>query len=230
MDEQLAAAQALRYADELKQLYAQEREQRQLAEEAASQLASSYAATVRSLAAALELRGNTYRGHAERVTTLALGLAERVAPDLASEPQLEYGFLLHDIGQIALPDAILCKPGALDAVELEELREHPRLGERIVAQVPHLRGVARDVVAAHHERWDGTGYPRRLVGPRIPLAARIFSVADAFDAMTTDRPYRDALPAEIALTEIAQQAGRQFDPGIARAFVETYASRATAVA
>jgi len=219
MDEQLAVAQTLKYAQELRLLYTQERTQRQNAEDALARLNESYSATVRALAKALELRDDQTGGHAERVTTLAMQLAERIAPELTTDPQLEFGFLLHDVGKIGIPDAILLKPGPLTKVEMEEMRYHPVLGERIVAGVPYLNGVARQVIAAHHERWDGTGYPRAFAGTRIPLAARIFSVIDAFDAMTSDRPYREALPVDAGLSEIAAGAGTQFDPEVAEAFL-----------
>jgi HD-GYP domain-containing protein (c-di-GMP phosphodiesterase class II) len=154
------------------------------------------------------------------VTTLALLLAAEVAPELTADPELEYGFLLHDLGKIGVPDAILMKPGPLTRREMEEMRYHPILGEKIVAGIPYLNGVARQVVAAHHERWDGGGYPRGLAGPRIPLSARIFAVADAFDAMTNDRPYRKALTFQISVSEIVQGSGTQFDPALVDAFVE----------
>ena len=132
------------------------------------------------------------------MTQLALLLAEQIAPELALDPQLAYGFRLHDIGMIGVSNATLLKPGTLTPAELDEIREHPWLGERIVAPVPALGGLTRQVIACHHERWDGSGYPRGLRGTEIPLAARIFAVVDAFDAMTNDQPYRDALPIEEA--------------------------------
>src|SRR5581483_3961615 len=142
---------------------------------------------VEALVRALEL--HDYRrglfgeneGHGIRVTRLALRLAERVAPELAADPRLEYGFRLHDIGMIGVSDSILSKRGSLTQDELDEVREHPLLGERIVASVSCLRGIARQVIGAHHERWNGSGYPRRLEAERIPLAARIFALADVFD-------------------------------------------------
>jgi ribonuclease P protein subunit RPR2 len=220
VDEKLAIAQSLKYAEELQQLYVREREQRTKVEQVAAQLADSYATTVRALATALELRDDGTGAHAERVTTLALLLAAEVAPELTADPELEYGFLLHDLGKIGVPDAILLKPGPLTRREMEEMRYHPILGEKIVAGIPYLNGVARQVVAAHHERWDGGGYPRGLAGPRIPLGARIFAVADAFDAMTNDRPYRKALTFQVSVSEIVQGAGTQFDPALVDAFVE----------
>lgn len=214
-----AAAQALRYAEELGELHRSEREQRRRAEAALAQLQDSYGMTVRALAAALELRDDVTGGHAERVTRLALALAERVAPDLATDPQLEYGFLLHDVGKIGVPDAVLQKPGQLNADERRLIERHPQHGAQILREVPYLDGVAFDVVIAHHERWDGGGYPLGLCGTGIPLAARIFALADAFDAMTNDRPYRAALPRADALAELERCAGVQFDPGLACAFV-----------
>ncbi len=218
MDKELAEAQALKYAEELRYLFRQERSQRREAERALEQLNDSYATTVRALAAALELRDDATGSHAERVTRLALELARVVDPDLIADPELEYGFLLHDLGKIGVPDGILLKPGPLTAHEQEIMRDHPILGERIVARVPYLRGTARQIVAAHHERWDGTGYPRRLQGSQIPAGARIFSVADAFDAMTNDRPYRAAMKLESALEELKRCAGTQFEPRVVEAF------------
>jgi ribonuclease P protein subunit RPR2 len=228
MDKELAVAQALKYADELRELHAAEREQRRSIEEALQRLEISYATTVRALAAALELRDDVTGGHAERVTSLALDLTRRVDPELVAEPQLEYGYLLHDIGKIGIPDAILRKPGPLDPEELERMRFHPVLGERLLRQIPHLDGLARDVVACHHERWDGRGYPLGLTGTSIPLAARIFAIADAFDAMTNDRPYRRARSVGDALDEIVRNAGAQFEPELTEVFAAMLDERAPA--
>jgi HD-GYP domain-containing protein (c-di-GMP phosphodiesterase class II) len=225
MDEQLAVAQALKYAQELRQLHASERAQRRIVEDALERLEISYATTVRALAAALELRDDETGGHAERVTTLALELTARLDPALATEPQLEYGFLLHDIGKIGIPDAILRKPGPLDPEEVEQMRFHPVLGERVLEKIPYLSGLARDVVACHHERWGGAGYPAGLEGTDIPIAARIFALADSFDAMTSDRPYRRALPVADAIDEIVRSSGSQFEPELAEAFVELVRER-----
>jgi len=182
-------------------------------------LQDSYRTTVHALAAALELRDDQTGAHATRVTELAMELTRRVAPELADDPELEYGFLLHDIGKIGVPDGILLKPGPLDDQERGRMQTHVTLGEHILADIPFLNGVARQIAVAHHERWDGTGYPNRLSGEEIPLAARIFSIIDSFDAMTSDRPYRSAQPVESALTEIRRQAGTQFDPTLAEVFV-----------
>jgi len=219
MEAELALAQSLKYAEELRTLYVRERDSRRAAEEALLELERACAATVRALAAALELRDDATGAHAERVTAVALRLALKVAPELAAEPQLEHAFLLHDIGKIGIPDSILLKPGPLTPQERRTMEQHPLLGERIVARVPGLGEQIGQVVVAHHEHWDGSGYPQRLAGEAIPLAARIFAVADAFDAMTSDRPYRAALGVEHALAEIGRCAGTQFDPGVVEALV-----------
>lgn len=179
----------------------------------------NYELTVEALAAALELRDDETGGHARRVTRYALELTRVVDPALAQEPELRYGFLLHDIGKIGVPDSILLKPGPLSPDERKRLEEHITLGEHLVSGIPFLAHLAREVIAYHHERWDGLGYVRGLRGDEIPLSARIFAVADSFDAMTSDRPYRAALPVEQALTEIGGMAGSQFDPLVVQAFV-----------
>jgi HD-GYP domain-containing protein (c-di-GMP phosphodiesterase class II) len=186
----------------------------------------SVAATVEALARALELhdyrrgRFGETSTHTARVTQLALRLTEDIAPELVLDPQLAYGFRLHDIGMIGVSNATLLKPGALTPAEIDEIREHPWLGERIVAPVPALGGLTRQVIACHHERWDGSGYPRGLRGIEIPLAARIFAVVDAFDAMTNDQPYRDALSVGEAQLEISQKAGLDFDPDVVGSFTQ----------
>lgn len=186
-------------------------------------LHDSYRVTVRALAAALELRDDETGAHASRVTELALRLTRRVAPEIADDPELEYGFLLHDIGKIGVPDAILLKPDRLDAHELGRIQRHVTVGRQILADIPYLRGTAAEVASAHHERWDGTGYPNGLRGEEIPLSARIFSVVDTFDAITNDRPYRRAQPISYAIDEIRKGSGTQFDPAIVKAFVELIA-------
>jgi HD-GYP domain-containing protein (c-di-GMP phosphodiesterase class II) len=193
---------------------------------ATTQAEAQGAEIVEALARALELHDDR-RGlfaetesHAVRVTQLALQLAERVVPELASDPRLEYGFRLHDIGMIGVSNDILSKPGGLTRDELAEVREHPLLGERIVAPVSCLSGIARQVIGAHHERWNGSGYPRRLEGERIPLPARIFAVADVYDSMTSEQPWRNALAPDVALAEIERNAGTLFDPELVPVFFE----------
>src|SRR3954470_1786124 len=189
------------------------------------QSVQSAAATVEALARALELhdygrgRFGETAAHTTRVTQLALVLAEAVATELILDPQLAHGFRLHDIGMIGVTDSTLTKQGPLSPAELDEIREHPWLGERIVAPVPALGETARHVIASHHEQWDGLGYPRGLRGLEIPLAARVFAVAGAVDPMTHDQPYRAALTVEVARDEIGTGAGRRFDPDVVETFL-----------
>jgi ribonuclease P protein subunit RPR2 len=171
------------------------------------------------LAAALELRDDETGQHTHRVMSLGMALAEVVSPELAADPQLKYGFLLHDIGKIGVPDAILLKPNSLDLGEVRLMEQHTVLGAQLVKNSPFLNGVAHDVIAFHHERWDGGGYPWGLGGEDIPLAARVFAVVDSFDAMTSQRPYRDPVPVDDALVEIEREAGGQFDPAVVAHFV-----------
>ena len=175
--------------------------------------------TVEALAAALELRDDETGQHTRRVTDLALALTRAIDPTLASERDLRYGFLLHDIGKIGIPDAILLKRGPLTKRETRMLQMHTTLGEHLLAFVPFVSDLAHDVVAYHHERWDGSGYPWGISGEAIPLAARIFAVADAFDAITSDRPYRRARAVSTAIDEIERGAGSQFDPTVVWVFV-----------
>jgi HD-GYP domain-containing protein (c-di-GMP phosphodiesterase class II) len=228
VDEQLAIAQALKYAEELRDLYKAEREQRRAAEQALAHLEDSYRRSVQALAAALELRDDQTGGHATRVTRLALDLTRLVAPELVDDPQLEFGFLLHDVGKIGIRDAVLLKPGPLEPREWEEMRNHTLFGERVLEGIPYLSGAASEIVAAHHERWDGSGYPKGLRGEEIPLPARIFAIVDAYDAMTSDRPYRRAMSVADALAELERCAGSQFDPQLVRAFTSLVGRSQTA--
>ena len=133
---------------------------------------------------------------------------------------MRFGYLLHDIGKIGIPDRILLKPAALTREEMRIMQTHTVLGEHLISALPHLQGVAPEVIVHHYERWDGTGYPWGIAGDAIPLAARIFAVADAFDALTSDRPYRRAVSEEDALAEIRRHSGTQFDPAVVRALLE----------
>jgi cyclic di-GMP phosphodiesterase len=175
-------------------------------------LERAYRQTLEALADALESRDFGTSAHSRRVTSYATRLALELEPSLVDDPSLEWGFLLHDVGKIGIPDYILLKPGPLDQEERAYVERHTVIGERLVAHVPLLQGEGIRVVRSHHERWDGQGYPDGLAGADTPISARIFAVADALDAMTDDRPYRDPLPWEEALAEIGRGRGRQFDP------------------
>jgi response regulator RpfG family c-di-GMP phosphodiesterase len=205
--------QLLLYARDLRHLLEIERGQRMLVQNA-------YKETVAALASALESKDTGTRAHSQRVQHYALELARAVSPDLIDDPSAEYGFLLHDVGKIGIPDRILQKPGPLNEGEKRLMRTHTLLGEQMLGGVAFLRGEGLRIVRSHHERWDGDGYPDELSGTDIPLAARIFAVADALDAMTSDRPYRSALSWRAAGKEVVAQSGAQFDPGVVRAFVE----------
>jgi HD-GYP domain-containing protein (c-di-GMP phosphodiesterase class II) len=197
------------------QLDARERE----AEQRERELRRSYEATVRALAGAVEAR-DAYTGkHAERVAAYGLEIARAHGMSGADAADIEFGFLLHDIGKVAISDAILHKPGRLTHHEREQMRRHPVIGEEIVRGIDFL-GDARQIVRSHHERWDGAGYPDGLAGERIPLPARVFAVADTLDALTSDRPYRAAASFEQARAVIEAEAGAQFDPDVARTFAE----------
>jgi ribonuclease P protein subunit RPR2 len=139
---------------------------------------------------------------------------------MLEQPGLEYGFILHDVGKIGIPDKVLMKPGPLTEAERRLIESHTVLGEQMVGEAALLRGEGARVVRSHHERWDGSGYPDRLSNDDIPIGARIFSIADALDAMTSDRPYRPAGSWDDAAAEIVRRAGSQFDPELVDVFRE----------
>ena len=180
-------------------------------------LGDAYRSTLKSLTAALETRDLETHGHSERVVAFSLRLGRELKLGEEQLRSLEFGSLLHDIGKIGVPDAVLRKPAALDEAEWFEMRKHPGHGQQILSGIKFLEGAAR-VVAQHHEKWDGTGYPLGLRGEQIDLNARIFAVADAFDAITSDRVYRKAKPYGAAVAELEEWAGRQFDPEVVEAF------------
>jgi response regulator RpfG family c-di-GMP phosphodiesterase len=180
-------------------------------------LESAYRQTLKALITALETRDSETHGHSERVVNFSLRLGRELALDEEQMRSLEFGSLLHDIGKIGVPDAILRKPARLDEDEWVRMREHPLHGQKILRGIAFLEGAAR-VVAQHHERWDGSGYPLGLRGVEIDLNARIFAVADAFDAITGDRVYRRGRPYESAADELDRCAGAQFDPRVVAAF------------
>ena len=198
------------YASDLRETFLQERERSQ-------QLTGSYMATVRALSNAVEAR-DAYTGkHAERVAAYAIEIGRALGLTRPDAAEIEFGFLLHDIGKVAMPDSILFKPGPLTAEERALMDRHPVIGAEIIAGIEFL-GEAAHVVRSHHERWDGSGYPDGLAGEQIPITARVFSVADVLDALTTDRPYRARMALPEARELIAGASGAHFDPAIAAAF------------
>ena len=206
------------YARDVRQTFAAERERADELSGALTELEQTYLATVRGLAVAVEAKDAYTAGHIVRVTQYGLMMMDLVAPDQSEDPQFEYGFLLHDIGKLGVPDAVLGKPGKLTEEEWMEMRRHPATGRHILEEIPFLLG-AREIVFAHHERWDGNGYPMRLRGEEIPLGARVFPISDSFDAMTSNRPYRGALSVEDAVQEIRNGSGTQFWPSAVDAFL-----------
>jgi ribonuclease P protein subunit RPR2 len=205
--------QLVLYAKDLRYLLEIERGQRILLENA-------YQETVAALASALESKDTGTRQHSQRVQRYALELARGVSTGLAEDPSIEYGFLLHDVGKIGIPDRILQKPGPLNEGEARLMKTHTVLGEQMLGGVAFLQGEGLRVVRSHHERWDGCGYPDGLPGTDIPLAARVFAVADALDAMTSDRPYRPSQGWQSAGREIVAASRAQFDPNVVQAFRE----------
>ena len=209
--DEAASDQLLAYARDLREIVQAERAQRRLLQQA-------YRQTISTLTDALDAKSRPTGHHSLRVQRYAVELTEAVEPRLLDDPSLEYGFLLHDIGKIGIPEAILEKRGALEPEERRVMQQHPLIGTELLAGVPMLDGEGLQVVRSHHERWDGNGYPDGLRGEEIPPAARIFAVADTLDAMTTDRPYRRRCGWEQAVDEILRESGRQFDPKVVRAF------------
>ena len=202
----------LLYARDLRHMLELERGQREL-------LQNAYMETVSALASALESKDTGTRAHSQRVQSYACALAKAVDDRAVVDDQsTQYGFLLHDVGKIGIPDGILQKPGPLSPAERRRMQTHTVLGEAMLSGVAFLQGEGLRIVRSHHERWDGRGYPDVLAKTDIPLGARIFAVADALDAMTSDRPHRRAGRWQDAKAEIARQAGGQFDPEIVDAF------------
>ena len=184
---------------------------------ALNSLEGAYRSTLKALTAALETRDSETHGHSERVVTYSLRLGREYGLSSEEMKALEFGSLLHDIGKIGVPDSILRKPAKLTEEEWVRMREHPFHGQQILRGIEFLQGAAR-VVAQHHEKWDGTGYPCGLREEEIDICARIFAVADAFDAITSDRVYRRGKSYEAAAQELDDWAGRQFDPKVVEAF------------
>ena len=175
-------------------------------------------AVVDVLSTALDVRDRMTHRHARRVARMAAFVAREMNLSEQDVLEVEYAAALHDIGKIGVADGILRKADALNNDEWREMRRHSELGYQILNGIDFLKDAA-EIVYSHHEWYDGTGYPRGLVGEEVPLGARIFSVVDAFDAMTSRRPYRDAMPKDVALMEIARNAGTQFDPQVVESFL-----------
>lgn len=205
-------AQMLAYADDLRAAFAAERARR-------AELEQTYVETVRVLACAIEARDPYTGGHVDRVATYSTALGRALGWDDDALRHLKVGALLHDIGKIAVADAVLQKSGPLDASEWPLMRQHTILGASLVGGLAGLQP-ALPAVLYHHERYDGDGYPCGLAGEAIPPIARVVAVADAFDAMLTDRPYRKGLSLEAATGELGRCSGTQFDPDYAAAFLD----------
>lgn len=203
-----------RYEDHLEELVEQRTAE---LDHALDSLEEAYRSTLRALTAALETRDSETHGHSERVVSYSLRLGREYGLNHQELKSLEFGSLLHDIGKIGVPDAILRKPAKLTEEEWARMREHPLHGQQILRGIEFLQGAAR-VVAQHHEKWDGSGYPLGLTGKDIDICARIFAVADAYDAITSDRVYRRGKSYEAAAEELDEWAGRQFDPKVVEAF------------
>ena len=182
-------------------------------------LEKTYDSIAHVLAAAVDLRDPAAAEHSDRVSELTAVLARQLGLRHQELRDIRLAATLHDIGRLGVAEAVLSKSGPLDDEEWVEMREHPRMGYEILKGVDFVQGAA-EIIYAHHERYDGTGYPRGLAGESIPLEARIFAVVDAYDAMTSYRPYRRARSHDEAVEEIARHAGTQFDPEVVRAFLE----------
>lgn len=216
LQRQRQRAAALARRQELEQLLT---ERTQQLGSALLQVQQASADTLQALAMALDVRARDVAGHSLRVSRYGVELARRMGYSDQDLARIEYASYLHDIGKLGIPDAILNKPAKLNEQELAVMRSHVQIGFDLVTQVQSLASAA-DLVLTHQEHFDGSGYPRGLAGEEIPLDARIFAVADAFDAMTSDRPYRRALSYDHARREIICQSGRQFDPAVVEAFIE----------
>jgi response regulator RpfG family c-di-GMP phosphodiesterase len=202
------------YRRHLEEMVSQRTQQLQAA---MTELEHSHSATLEALGGAIDLRDGPTAGHSGRVLLYSVKIAEAIGGMEDQLKTLGMGAWLHDIGKLAIPDSILLKPGALDAQERQIMERHVQLGYDLVKGIPFLADAA-EIILAHHERHNGSGYPRGLHGKDIPMSARIFAVADSFDAMTSDRPYRSALPVQTARTVIDAARGELFDPEIVDAF------------
>ena len=188
------------------------------------ELRLAYSATIEGWSRALDLRDQDTEGHTQRVMEKTIELARIMGLTEEQLLQIRYGALLHDIGKMGVPDSILHKPGPLTDEEWDIMHKHPTFAFEMLSPIHHLKAESLQIPYCHHEKWDGSGYPRRLKGEQIPLAARLFTVVDVWDALTSDRPYRPAWSEEKALQYIKEQAGRHFDPKVVNVFLAIIAS------
>jgi putative nucleotidyltransferase with HDIG domain len=193
-------------------------QQATLLEDLLRDLRESYEATLDAMVSAIESRDYETKHHCRRVQAYAILLSERIGVTPEALMDISYGALLHDVGKIGVPDSVLLKPGKLTEEEWATMRNHTLIGYKMISRIKFLKGAA-DIVLYHHERWDGDGYPYGIEGEDIPLGARIFSVIDSFDAITSKRVYKEAVPIELAKKEIERCAGTQYDPEIVRHFL-----------
>jgi PAS domain S-box-containing protein/putative nucleotidyltransferase with HDIG domain len=216
-ERRLAQEALIRYNEELEQRVA---ERTADLERAMLDLERSYADTIKAITAAMDAKDSYTRGHSEEVKRLALAIGRRFGLDAKGLRRLEYAALLHDIGKIGISDQLLTKGAGLTDLEYAAIKLHPEIGGRLVSQVEMLKEVGA-IIQAHHEFYDGSGYPQGLRGEQIPLEARIISVADAYEAMTSDRPYRKAFEHGEAARRLLEAEGTQFDPQVIKAFLES---------
>jgi HD-GYP domain-containing protein (c-di-GMP phosphodiesterase class II) len=213
-----ARSQLLMFARDMSAVYQRKREHEKRLNALMEELKTDYLSIVETLALVVEAKDVYTANHLERCKRYGIALANQIDSGMIS-PQLQYGFLLHDVGKIGIPESILRKPGPLTPEEMAIMRTHPLIGVQIVGPMHRvLDEVTVQVIRHHHERFDGEGYPDRRKGEDIPLSARIFSVVDAYDAMTTDRSYRSALKPEEALERLIAAGGTQFDPDVVKEF------------
>jgi HD-GYP domain-containing protein (c-di-GMP phosphodiesterase class II) len=209
------------HAMQRQRLYEQTLGQAEFLALALRELQSSYQATLLALSAALDARDSETEGHSRRVMKLAIAIGQKLKLSPGELTALERGALLHDVGKIGISDNILLKPGPLTPKERELMNRHPEMGHEMLQGIPFLQDVL-PIVLYHQEMFDGSGYPYGMKGEEIPLGARIFAVADTYDAMTSSRPYREAMPHEVAIKEIERCAGSQFDPMVVDAFKQIF--------
>lgn len=206
-----------KYRDHLEEIVDQRTRQLQIA---SKRIERTYDDTLEALGAALDLRDTETAGHSRRVSLYCLEIARAMGCTMEQLKTIARGSYLHDIGKIGIPDAILLKEGKLNPEEMAIMQTHVRIGYELLSHIPFL-STAAEIVLTHQERYDGTGYPQGLAAEEIPLGARIFAIADTLDAMTSDRPYRQALPFSVARDEVTRESGKQFDPDVVRVFLST---------